>query len=96
MQEIKIDKEKNILNEEKNTLNEEKNILNEEKNTTDEEKNIRNMLKKYEDILLNYNYIPSDKIYNMNIKSHIIYFSKNGLVKKNGYLKNIKHETILE
>ena len=90
-----MDEEENIIK--KIIVNEQKNIItNEEKSMTDEEKNIRNMLQKYEDILLDYKYIPSDKIYSMNIKSHIIYFSKKDCVKKSGYLKAIRHETILE
>jgi hypothetical protein len=51
---------------------------------------------KYKSELINYKYCEEDKINDIPRGSHIKYISKKNLLKKGGFLKNIKETTILE
>jgi len=51
---------------------------------------------KYKSELINYKYCDNDNINDIPNGSHIKYISKKNLLKKNGFLKNIKDSTILE
>jgi hypothetical protein len=58
--------------------------------------NVNNILLRYNTELIDYKYCDKDDIINIPLGSNIIYFSKKNLLKKNGLLKNIKDNTILE
>jgi hypothetical protein len=51
---------------------------------------------KYKSELINYKYCEYDNIINIPLGSHIKYFSTKNMVKKNGFLKDIKDISILE
>ena len=51
---------------------------------------------KYKSELINYKYCDNDNINDIPKGSHIKYISKKNLLKKNGFLKDIKDSTILE
>lgn len=59
-------------------------------------KNINEIYEKYKSELINYKYCDNDNINDIPNGSHIKYISKKNLLKKNGFLKNIKDITILE
>jgi hypothetical protein len=50
----------------------------------------------YKTELVNYKYCDNENINDIPKGSHIIYISKNNLLKKSGFLKDIKDNTILE
>ena len=57
---------------------------------------MNNITLKYESELINYKYCDSDNINDIPKGSHIKYFSKKSLLRKNGFLRNIKDNSILE
>lgn len=61
-----------------------------------DEETIRNILLKYKDELDNYIYVPEDKLHEIPLKSRIKYISKGSLVPKNGMLRRVDENIILE
>jgi hypothetical protein len=51
---------------------------------------------RYKNDLINYKYCDYDNINNLSIGLHIQYICKKNLLKKSGFLKDIKNNSILE
>ena len=50
----------------------------------------------YKNELINYEYVENEDILKIPLGTHIKYISKNSLIKKGGFLKEIKNSSVLE
>ena len=66
------------------------------KNDTQNDSRLEYVLNRYKTKLENYEYVQYDELSNIEPKNHISYIKKSNLNIKNGYVKEIKDNSIIE